>query len=167
MLVWFTVEAIIEVLRGINLICLYRASSPIFPPRWSDISLCLWMLQRRIYYTHLYCQLNESISCLFLMEKTRCASEWSANLNKIIQVVFYKLKGKSIQVYSSVLTCIPSNSQQEGTPLVAKRSHVGLWENDTTSHLIYYLSNQFLNVFMVSISTLKSSSTKHNVNFVD
>ena len=42
-----------------------------------------------------------------------------------------------------------------------------LGENDPTSHFIYEPSKQFLNEFMVSISSSKSSSTQHDVHFVN
>ena len=45
--------------------------------------------------------------------------------------------------------------------------YVSLWENDPTSNLIYYLSKRFSNEFMVSFASLLSSSTKHDVNFVN
>lgn len=41
-----------------------------------------------------------------------------------------------------------------------------LWENDTTSHLIYYLHKLFPDVFVVSITSFKSSSMQHDVHFV-
>ena len=41
-----------------------------------------------------------------------------------------------------------------------------LWENDPTSHLIYYPSKLVPNDFMVSISGFRSFSIQHDVHFV-
>ena len=43
----------------------------------------------------------------------------------------------------------------------------GLWENDPTSHLIVYLRKLFLNDFMVSMASFRSSSKQHKVYLVD
>lgn len=40
-------------------------------------------------------------------------------------------------------------------------------ENDSTSQLIYYLSKYFPNEFLVSIFGFNTSSTQHDVNFVN
>ena len=62
--------------------------------------------------------------------------------------------------------CILSNGQQGVTPLAPKRVclYKCLWENDPTSHLIYYLSKHFPNEFMVSTASFKSSM-HHDVHF--
>ena len=41
--------------------------------------------------------------------------------------------------------------------------YVSLWVSDSTSHLIYNLSNQFSESFMVSIPSFKSTLTQHHV----
>ena len=46
------------------------------------------------------------------------------------------------------------------------RPYVSLWENESTSHLICYLSEQFPAEFMVSIFSFKSSSTQYDAHFV-
>ena len=45
--------------------------------------------------------------------------------------------------------------------------YVSLWENDPTSHLIYYLSKQFPHECMVSITSINSFSIQHDVNFLN
>ena len=42
-----------------------------------------------------------------------------------------------------------------------------LWENDPTSHLIYYLSKHCKHEFMVSVASFKSSSIQHDVHLVN
>ena len=42
-----------------------------------------------------------------------------------------------------------------------------LWENDPTSHFIYYLSKHCKLEFMVSIASFKSSSIQHDVHLVN
>lgn len=43
------------------------------------------------------------------------------------------------------------------------RLYVSLWENAPPSRLIYYLSKQFPNEFMVSLTSFKSSSIQHEI----
>ena len=45
------------------------------------------------------------------------------------------------------------------------RLYVSLWENNSTSHLIYYLSKQISNEFMVSISK-SSKSSSYSLMFI-
>ena len=45
------------------------------------------------------------------------------------------------------------------------RLYVSLWENEPTSHLIYDLSKQISDEFMVSIYSVKSSLLQHNLPF--
>lgn len=45
--------------------------------------------------------------------------------------------------------------------------YVSLWETEPTSPLFYSLSEQFPDEFMVSNSSLKSSSSPHHVHSVD
>lgn len=65
--------------------------------------------------------------------------------------------------------CFLSAGQQGATPLVAKRDQtfVSISENDPTLHLIYFLFIHFANEFMVSVTSVKSSSTQHDVHFVN
>ena len=61
----------------------------------------------------------------------------------------------------SVLKCLKPAFSLEGL------WYVSLWENDPTSHPSYDLSKQSTNEFMVSIAGLKSSSTQHDVHYVN
>lgn len=57
-----------------------------------------------------------------------------------------------------------------GSPLVPKESLMrkwSLWENEATSYLIYYLSEQFLKAFLVSITSFKCGLIKFDVHFVN
>ena len=66
-------------------------------------------------------------------------------------------------------TCISSNDHQGVTTLVAKRNllvYKSLRKN-STSHMIYYLSKHFPNVFMVSITSFMSTSIQQDVHFVN
>ena len=47
------------------------------------------------------------------------------------------------------------------------RLYLSLWENDPTSHLIFYLSEPDPKEFMVPIASFKSSSTQRDDDFVN
>lgn len=66
-----------------------------------------------------------------------------------------------------------TNSPKPALFLMASRGqfniqwlYVSLWENGSTSHLINYLSKQSPNVFMVSITSFKSSTIQPDVYLV-
>ena len=79
----------------------------------------------------------------------------SSSSKKIIKRIYMNLNSVHMHYH---------DGQKGATPLISKSS--SLWENDASSHLIYYFSEQFPNEFMVSIASFRSSSIQHDVHFV-
>lgn len=132
-----------------------------------------------IFYNHLWLYdqaraCSSSDSCwkhklklhkwFFFILTTGGSTVWNVSLSQYhVRIIDYTRNGPSF-LFWSVKTrrmCL-----EHAFLLMACRGRLHWFQKDAPTLLIYYLSQQFPNVFMVSIACPKSSSSQHDVHFV-
>ena len=108
-------------------------------------------------YDHNRSKLRSSEVCeKWLQAPWKKASKWTLYLSSNLRIWKMKPMQKCLKQHSVYW---PAGGEV--------RLYWGLWENDSTSHLIYCLSKLVPNDLMVFISSFKSSSVQHDVHFVN